>query len=64
MAVRVVPWVPTEPGDFPTLGWLALEWLGDMLARPEVQEYEPFVATQEQADFLLRFYELDPFTVV
>jgi hypothetical protein len=62
MAVRVVPWVPTEPGDFPTLGWLALEWLGDMLARPEVQEYEPFVATQEQADFLLRFYELDPFT--
>lgn len=57
-----MPWRPTEPGDFPTLGWLAIEWMSDLLARPEVQEYEPFLPTQEQADFLLQFYRLDPRT--
>src|SRR5690349_12667571 len=34
----------------------------DNLARPEAQDYEPFVPTQEQADFLLAFYRLDPIT--
>ena len=57
-----MPWRPTEPGDFPTLGWLALDWFEAMLAQPEAQEYEPFVCTQEQADFLLAFYRLDPDT--
>lgn len=57
-----MPWRPTEPGEVPTLGWAVLDWLTDNLARPETQEYEPFVPTQEQADFVLRFYELDPFT--
>ena len=57
-----MPWHPAEPGDFPTLGWLALDWFTEYLARPESPEYEPFVATQEQADFLLNFYRLDPRT--
>lgn len=61
MAVRV-PWRPTEPGDYPTLGWLALDWMTEYLARPELQEYEPFTPTQEQAEFLLEFYRLDPAT--
>jgi len=33
----------------------------EFLAQPETQEYLPFVPTREQADFILRFYELDPF---
>lgn len=57
-----MPWRPAEPGDFPTLGWIALDWMSEILARPEVQEYEPFVATQEQADFLIQFYRIDPRT--
>lgn len=32
------------------------------LARPEVPDYEPYEVTREQAEFLLRFYELDPRT--
>lgn len=57
-----MPWRPTEPGDYPTLGWHFLEWTAEFLCRPEVQEYEPFVATQEQADFAREFYRLDPRT--
>ncbi|WP_234807871.1 hypothetical protein [Mycolicibacterium bacteremicum] len=32
------------------------------LARPAVGEYEPFVPYQEQEDFILRWYEIDPRT--
>jgi hypothetical protein len=49
-----------DPGDFPTLGWLFLDWVTEYLARPERPEYEPFVCTQEQADFALEFYRLMP----
>lgn len=33
-----------------------------MLAAPDRGEYEPFVLYPEQEDFLLRFYEIDPWT--
>lgn len=46
----------------PTLGYECLDWLTENLARPELDEYEPFVPTREQAEFMLRFYELDPIT--
>jgi hypothetical protein len=46
----------------PTLGFLALDWITDNLARPELDDYEPLVPTREQAEFILRFYELDPVT--
>jgi len=57
-----VPWVPSYEGEYPTLGWLALDWMTAYLARPETQEYEPLILTKEQAQFVLRFYELDPIT--
>lgn len=57
-----MPWRPTEPGEAPTLGWLVLDWMTEYLAQPGQQDYRPFMPTQEQADFLLRFYELDPLT--
>lgn len=57
-----MPWRPGEPGEVPTLGWYVLDWIADNLAAPDRGEYEPFVPTREQAEFILRFYELDPKT--
>lgn len=57
-----MPWLPSEPGERPTLGYLVLDWWAENLCRPEVDEFEPFVATREQAEFTLAFYELDPVT--
>jgi hypothetical protein len=57
-----MPWRPSEPGERPTLGWLVLDWITEYLAAPDRGEYEPFVPYQEQAEFLLRFYEINPRT--
>ena len=57
-----MPWKPSEPGEVPTLGWYVLDWMSEMLARPAVDEYEPFVPYREQEDFILRWYEIDPAT--
>jgi hypothetical protein len=58
----VVPWRPAEPGEVPTLGFGVLDWITEYLAAPDRVEYEPFVPTREQAQFVLRFYALDPVT--
>src|SRR5690349_11809427 len=57
-----MPWTPQFEHEFPTLGWLALDWATEYLARPDTPEYEQLVFTREQAEFVLRFYELDPIT--
>lgn len=57
-----MPWKPSVKGEVPTLGWYALDWIGENLARPALDEYEPFVPYREQEDFILRWYELDPLT--
>ena len=57
-----MPWKPSEPDEVPTLGWYVLDWISEMLARPAVDEYEPFSPYREQEDFVLRWYELDPLT--
>lgn len=57
-----MPWKPQHPGDVPTLGWYVLDWMTEFLARPALGYYEPFVPYQEQAEFILRWYELDPLT--
>lgn len=57
-----MPWKPSEPGEVPTLGWYAIDWLAENLAAPACDEYEPFVPYLEQEDFLLKWYELDPVT--
>lgn len=57
-----MPWKPSEPGEVPTLGWYVLDWMTEFLARPAVDEYEPFVPYREQEDFILRWYELNPKT--
>lgn len=57
-----MPWRPSEPGELPTLGYEVLDWITAMLAAPDRTDYEPFLPTREQAEFILRFYELDPHT--
>lgn len=44
------------------MGWLVLDWMLEMLAAPDRAEYEPFVPSQEQAEFIVRYYELHPGT--
>lgn len=57
-----MPWKPSEPGEVPTLGWYVLDWMTEHLARPAVDEYEPFQPYREQEDFILRWYQIDPLT--
>ena len=58
-----MPWRgPEFEGELPTLGYLVLDWILEMLAAPDRPDYEPFVPTREQAEFILRFYELHPGT--
>lgn len=57
-----MPWKPQSDNDFPTLGWEAIDWMTAYLGRPDTPDYEPFVPTPEQEDFILRYYQLDPET--
>lgn len=57
-----MPWKPAEPGDVPTLGYVVIDWITEMLAAPDRADYEPFIPYLEQEDFILRFYEINPFT--
>lgn len=55
-----MPWKPTVPGEIPTLGPIAIQWMTAFLATPDVTEYAPFVPYLEQEDFILRWYALHP----
>jgi len=59
-----VPWKPTEPGERPTLGWGALEWIEENLIVPDGPTAgDPLTFTEEQAQFVLGLYEVDPYFV-
>ena len=49
-------------GDFPTLGYQAIDWIEQYLRKPDTADDEPLLLYQEQADFLAEFYRLDPVT--
>lgn len=54
-------WKPSEPGERPTLGWLVLDWIEDHLIVPDGPSAgDPLTFTREQAEFVLRLYEVDP----
>lgn len=56
-------WKPLDEYDtFPTLGYLAADWMSEFLLRPDTDRYEEFIPTQEQLDFLTELYRLDPDT--
>ena len=58
-----MPWVPLDDEDsFPTLGYDVADWMTAYLLAPDADEPVPFVPTQEQIEFLVRLYEIDPLT--
>ncbi|MCX4971171.1 terminase [Streptomyces sp. NBC_00654] len=58
-----MPWRgPQYEGERPTLGYYVLDWMMQNLAQPGRDDGEPFIPTAEQAEFLLRYYEVHPLT--
>lgn len=56
-----MPWKPSEPGERPTLGWIVLDWVTANLVVPDGPSAgDPLVFTEEQAQFVLALYEVDP----
>lgn len=57
-----MPWRgPEYPGELPTLGWYVLEWMAEYLIVPDGPAAgEPLVLTNEQAQFILNLYVVDP----
>lgn len=53
-----MPWKPSSPDDFPTLGWLVLDWWAEYLPSPRDTE-SPFVLTDSQARAVLEWFRLD-----
>ena len=56
-----MPWRPSEPGERPSLGGAVLKWIEYYLLvvdGPSVGD--PLRFTEEQVQFVLRLYELDP----
>jgi hypothetical protein len=55
-----VPWRgPEYEGEFPSLGWYVLDWWAEYLPSPSDPE-QPFVATDDQAAVIVRWYAIDP----
>lgn len=57
-----MPWKPIDEHDpFPTLGWYALDWITENLTVFDgPTRGDPMSGTQEQANFILDFYRVDP----
>ncbi|MFD4442513.1 hypothetical protein ACFWPK_22360 [Nocardia sp. NPDC058519] len=54
-------WKPSEAGERPTLGWAVLDWIEENLVVPDGPTAgEPLTFTREQAQFILKLYEIDP----
>lgn len=52
---------PEYPGELPTLGWVLLDWMTEYLIVPDGPSAgEPLELTDEQAQFVLDFYSIDP----
>lgn len=59
-----MPWRgPSEPGEFPTLGYAVADWIESTLVIPDGPKMgQPFVLTDEQYRHLLHAYRLNPDT--
>lgn len=57
-----MPWRgPQYPGELPTLGYHVLDWIGEYLIVPDgPMAGHPLLFTQEQAQFVLNLYAIDP----
>lgn len=55
-----MPFKPEFPGERPTLGWYVLDWFAEQLVVPDgATSGDPLVLTNEQAEFILKLYEVD-----
>lgn len=55
-----MPWKPAFPGERPTLGWQVLGWISANLIVPDgPTDGEALKFTREQAEFVLKLYEVD-----
>lgn len=55
-----MPWKPLDGDRFPTLGYDIADWMTTYLLQPDTDSMVGFVPTQEQLEFLVALYELDP----
>lgn len=56
-----MPWVPSAPGERPTLGKIVLDWIFENLTVPDGPSAGDALAfTPEQVQFILELYEVDP----
>lgn len=57
-----MPWRgPSEPGEYPTLGYDVGDWIEENVVIPDgYRRGQPYLLTDEMWRFLLRFYRLDP----
>lgn len=54
-----MPWIPSYPGEIPTLGYYVIDWITENLQAPDSADPEPFVPYAEQEDFIINFYAID-----
>ena len=57
-----MPFKPQFEGDFPTLGYEVVDWIENYLQKPDSPDSEPFRLYQEQVEFIVNMYRLDPAT--
>ena len=59
-----MPWRGAEePGEYPTLGYDIAEWIQELCSQPDGEQAgSPFVLTDPQLDWLIRWYRVDPLT--
>jgi len=59
-----MPWRgPEYDGEFPSLGWALVDWWQDHFKVPAGEHYgKPFALTDEQIEFFVRLYRVDPVT--
>lgn len=55
-----MPFKPSFEGDYPTLGFECVEWIEEYLRKPDAADVEPLLLYQEQIEYILEFYRLDP----
>ena len=54
-----MPWKPSHPDDFPSLGWQILDWCADVLPSPR-DPASKLLFTDEQAMQIVEWFRVDP----
>lgn len=53
--------IPSEPGEVPTLGWVVIDWIEDSFSVPSgLKAGQPIKLYDEQVEWFLNYYRLKP----